>query len=178
MHADPARVPRRAPPPDRHDLRPPLIAACLMTLAALAPAHAIDHAPAAAPAATHGSTGIDASGDYQREIQACRQGRTPQARATCMEEAREARKARRQGGLDTPAQSMSANAMARCEHMSATDMAACRARMMGYGRVSGSVAGGGLLRELEVIEMQPGQDSVNVAPKRDTPVLVVPAQGR
>jgi len=178
MHADPARVPRRTPPPDRRALRPPLIAACLMTLAALTPAHAVDPAPTATPAATPSSTGIDASGDYQREMQACRQGRTPQARATCMEEAREARKARRQGGLDTPMHSMGANAMARCEHMSATDMAACRARMMGYGRVSGSVAGGGLLRELEVIEMQPGQDSVNVAPKRDTPVLVVPAQGR
>ncbi len=147
-------------------------AAGLLTLAPLAPAHANGGGPAA------GATGIDASGDYQKEMQACRQGRTAQDRSTCMEEAREARKARRKGGLDTPAQSMGANAMARCEGMNDADMAACRARMMGYGRTSGSVAGGGMLRELEVVEMPPGQDSVNVAPKSGTPVLVVPAQGR
>ncbi len=183
MHADPAHAPHpHAPSCARPRLcgnpRIALVAACLLTLSALAPAHAADGAPSAAPSATPGSTGIDASGDYQREMQACRQGRTPQSRATCMEEARQARKARRQGGLETPAQSMGANAMARCEHMSSADMAACRARMMGYGRITGSVAGGGMLRELEVVEMQPGQDSVNVAPKGDTPVLVVPAQGR
>lgn len=149
-------------------------AAGLLALAPLTPARASGGAPVAAP----GSTGIDASGDYHKEMQACRQGRTAQNRATCMEEAREARKARRQGGLDTPAQSMGANAMARCEGMKDADMAACHARMMGHGRTSGSVAGGGMLRELDVVEMQPGQDSVNVAPKGDTPVLVVPAPGR
>lgn len=187
MHTDPARATHRAPPRRCRAPQIALLAISLMTLGALAPAHAADAAPSAAPpaspatppAAAPGSTGIDASGDYQREMQACRQGRSPQDRATCMEEAREARKARRQGGLDTPAQSsMGANAMARCEHISGTDMAACRARMMGYGRVTGSVAGGGMLRELEVVEMLPGQDSVNVAPKGNTPVLVVPAQGR
>ncbi len=151
-----------------------LSAAGLLALGTLLPALANGGAPSATP----GATGIDTSGNYQQEMQACRQGRTAQDRATCMEEAREARKAMRRGALDTPAQSMGANAMARCEGMSHADMAACRARMMGYGQTSGSVAGGGMLRELEVVEMQPGQDSVNVAPKGDTPVLVVPAERR
>ncbi len=131
-----------------------------------------------APSAQEGGTGLDTSGQYEKEMQACRQGHTGQDRATCMQEARQARKAKRHGALDTPRQSMGANAMARCEGMNNADMAACRARMMGYGRTSGSVAGGGVLRELEVVEMQPGQDSVNVAPKGDAPVLVIPAERR
>jgi hypothetical protein len=143
---------------------PSLVAACLLTLSGLSFSQ------------TPSDTGLDRSGDYQKEMQACREGRTGQDRATCMQEARNAHQAKRQGALQTPsAQSMDANAMARCEGMVAADMAACRARMMGYGQTRGSVTGGGILRELEVIEMEPGQESVNVAPKGNGPVLVVPA---
>ena len=143
---------------------PSLAAACLLTLSGLSFGQ------------TPSDTGLDNSGDYEKEMQACRQGRTGQDRATCMQEAQNARKAKRQGALQTPsAQSMGTNAMARCEGMSDADMAACRARMMGYGQASGSVAGGGILRELEVVEMEPGQESVNVAPMGNGPVLVVPA---
>jgi hypothetical protein len=143
---------------------PSLAAACLLTLSGLSFGQ------------TPSDTGLDNSGDYEKEMQACRQGRTGQDRATCMQEAQNARKAKRQGALQTPsAQSMGTNAVARCEGMSDADMAACRARMMGYGQASGSVAGGGILRELEVVEMEPGQESVNVAPKGNGPVLVVPA---
>lgn len=122
---------------------------------------------------------IDASGDYRQEVEACRSGRTVQDRQTCLQEARNARAAAARGALHTPnADQMRANAMARCEGMANADMAACRARMMGYGTTSGSVGGGGMLRELEVVETQPGQESAPVAPKGDAPVLVVPAQGR
>ena len=149
-------------------------AATLLSLAGLTSAHANGHTSGGP-----GDTPMDTSGEYEKEMQACRQGRTGQDRATCMYEARQARKAKRHGALQTPsAQSMSDNAMARCEGMTSADMAACRARMMGYGQTSGSVAGGGVMRELEVIEMQPGQASVNVAPKGDAPVLVVPAERR
>ena len=143
---------------------PRLTTACLLALSGLSFGQ------------TPSDTGLDNSGDYQKEMQACREGRTGQDRATCMQEARNAQKAKRQGALQTPsAQSMGANAMARCEGMSDADRAACRARMMGYGQTSGSVAGGGVLRELEVVEMEPGQESVNIAPKGNAPVLVVPA---
>ena len=160
----------RLPDTPGHALRPlrphlpGLAAACLLALSGLSFGQ------------TPSDTGLDNSGDYEKEMQACRQGRTGQDRATCMQEARNARQAKRQGALQTPsAQSMDANAMARCEGMAEADMAACRARMMGYGQTSGSVAGGGMMRELEVIEMEPGQESVNVAPKGTGPVLVVPA---
>ena len=162
MHRHPA-TPGRALRALRPHM-PSLVAACLMTLSGLSFGQ------------TGGDTRLDSSGDYEKEMQACRQGRTGQDRATCMQEARDARKAKRQGALQTPsAQSMDANAMARCEGMAEADMAACQARMMGYGQVSGSVAGGGILRELEVIEMELGQESVNVVPKGTAPVLVVPA---
>lgn len=141
-----------------------LAAACLLPLSGLSWAQ------------TPADAGPDRSGDYQKEMQACRQGHSGQDRATCMQEARNAHKDKRQGALQTPsAQAMGANAKARCEGMNSADMAACHARTMGYGQTSGSVAGGGILRELEVVEMQPGQDSVNVAPKGNAPVLVVPA---
>jgi len=121
---------------------------------------------------------IDASGDYRQEMQACMQGRTAQDRATCMREARNARVAKQRGALETPAESLGPNAMARCEGMAAADRVACRARVMGYGRTSGSVSGGGILRELEVVQMEPGQTTVNVAPQNDAPVLVIPAERR
>ncbi|MEY2618034.1 MAG: hypothetical protein RL522_1036 [Pseudomonadota bacterium] len=148
-----------------------ILAACLLTLSSLALAQTVG-----GTTASEGEAGMDNSGDYQKEMQACREGHTGQDRATCMHEARQARKAKRRGALQTPsAQAQEANAMARCEGMNQADMAACRARMMGYGQTSGSVAGGGVLRELEVVEMEAGQESVNVAPKGDAPVLVVPA---
>ena len=42
--------------------------------------------------------------------------------------------------------------MSRCEvHTISEDRAACRARVMGMGDIEGSVAGGGLLRESEIV---------------------------
>ena len=42
------------------------------------------------------------SGDYQKEMQACREGRTGEDRATCLREARNARADKRRGVLTTP----------------------------------------------------------------------------
>ncbi|SDN91572.1 hypothetical protein SAMN05216303_10113 [Rhodoferax sp. OV413] len=96
---------------------------------------------------------IDASGNYQDEVRACRSGHTPQSLATCLEEARNARtdKSRRSLSADT----LLANAMARCEKLPPDDQTACRARMMGQGNSSGSVAGGGILREYNQVEVVP-----------------------
>ena len=90
---------------------------------------------------------IDHSGSYQSEVQACNSGNTQQDRATCLQEARNAAAEKRRGKLED----YQANATARCDvHTLADDRAACRARMMGQGEVEGSVAGGGLLREMEI----------------------------
>lgn len=121
-----------------------------------------------------GSTGIDASGSYRAEVQACQSGQTQQDRETCLREARHAQ-AERQGGARMPSE-FETNALARCDVLSGEDKAACRARMMGYGSTSGSVAGGGMLREVETVVMPAGASSITVEPKTASePVVLVPS---
>lgn len=122
-----------------------------------------------------GTTGIDASGSYQQEVQACMRGQTQQDRATCMEEARNAQADKKRGVLDT-AGSLEANAMARCNVFTAgEDKAACEARVMGMGNMEGSVAGGGVIREVETVVLPEGQRSVTIEPKTSDPVVLVPS---
>ena len=98
-----------------------------------------------------GTTGIDASGSYQQEVQACRSGATQQDMETCLKEARNAQADKRRGVLDTSGD-LQANAVARCNVFTTSDdQAACRSRLMGAGTAEGSVAGGGIIRELEQI---------------------------
>ena len=138
---------------------------------------AMTAATAQVAGALPGSTGIDATGNYQSELQACNSGRTQQDRDTCLREARNARAERQQGTLDGALQrQFQANAAARCEPLSGEERAACLARVMGHGEVSGSVAGGGLLRQVETVVMPPGATEVTIEPKTSDPVLLVPVQ--
>lgn len=121
-----------------------------------------------------GTTGIDATGNYQSELQACRSGRTQQDVDTCMREARNAQAERRHGALAQPSTDLQANAMQRCDPLTGEDKAACQARVMGYGNTSGSVAGGGVLREVETVVLPPGASEVKVEPKTSDPVVLVP----
>ena len=124
-----------------------------------------------------GTTPADTSGNYRLEVLACKSGNTQQDRATCLEEARNAQAARQRGALDKGVSQTQyeANARARCDvFKDAESKAACEARVMGYGTVTGSVAGGGLLREVETVVLPPGQDSVTIEPKTSDPVLLVP----
>jgi hypothetical protein len=123
---------------------------------------------------TSADTGIDTSGNYRQEVQACMSGQTQEARDTCLLEARNARAARQQGQLDSAGKDLSTNALARCEPLSGQDKAACQARVMGYGESSGSVAGGGVLREVETVVVPPGQSEVTIEPKTSNPVVLVP----
>lgn len=86
---------------------------------------------------------------YRDQLEACRSGATYQTRDACLAEARAARAAQRSGRLETYG-GFAANALARCNaYREQEDVLACRARVMGLGEVTGSVAGGGLLREFE-----------------------------
>lgn len=90
--------------------------------------------------------GTDRAG-YREQLQACRSGNTYQSREACLEEARAAHAARQRGRLDSYG-NHAANALGRCNaYREQEDVLACRARVMGMGGISGSVAGGGLLRE-------------------------------
>jgi hypothetical protein len=118
---------------------------------------------------------LDTSGQYGSEVPACKQGKTAEDQATCMKEARNAQ-ADKKRGLTDAGGNYAANARARCNVLSGEDKAACDARMLGYGTVSGSVAGGGVMREVETVVMPAGQDSITVDAKTQDPVVLVPAQ--
>ncbi|HEY8358492.1 MAG TPA: hypothetical protein VIL30_13625 [Ramlibacter sp.] len=123
-----------------------------------------------------GTTGIDASGSFQQEVNACNTGRTQQDRDTCLTEARNARADKSRGVLDTGS-NLEANAMGRCEVFnSGEDKAACQARVMGMGSANGSVAGGGLIREVETVVLPAGQNSVTIQPQTADPVVLVPSR--
>jgi hypothetical protein len=123
-----------------------------------------------------GTTGIDASGSYQQEVNACMTGKTQQDQATCLREARNAQADKQRGVLDNAGAQFANNAAARCDVLNGEDKAACQARVMGYGNTSGSVAGGGLLREVETVVMPSGASSVTIEPKTADPVVLVPAK--
>jgi len=123
-----------------------------------------------------GTTGIDASGSFKQEMQACMTGQTQQDRETCMKEARNAQADKQRGILSRQDADFKANAVARCDVLNGVDKAACQARIMGYGSTEGSVAGGGVLREVETVVMPPGQNSIVIEPKTSDPVVLVPAK--
>lgn len=98
-----------------------------------------------------GTTGIDNTGNAKSEMAACNNGKTQQARDTCMTEVRNANGEKRAGKLGANGD-FSANALKRCDVFKETDdQAACKARIMGENKAQGGVAGGGVLRETETV---------------------------
>lgn len=98
-----------------------------------------------------GTTGIDASGNYQQEVRVCHDEMQREDRVTCLREARNALAEKRRGALGNAGSNFEANALARCDAHTGEDRLACQARIRGQGTTSGSVAGGGVLREIETI---------------------------
>jgi len=123
----------------------------LVAVFALSPAWA---AKAAAPAP---STSPTAEAVYQKERAACLRGTSPQGRATCLTEAgaalAEARRSRLGNGED--ANDRSRNAEQRCKNVAAADREACLRMTHGEGTASGSVDGGGVIKELVTITAEP-----------------------
>jgi len=90
----------------------------------------------------------DAQARYQRERAACMNGQTTnEDRATCLKEAGAALAEARKGNLNNGDGHLRKNAKDRCNVLAGDERADCIARMNGEGTVSGSVGGGGLLRE-------------------------------
>lgn len=139
---------------------------------------AVGSAFAQVPITATGTTGIDTSGDVRQERAACMSGRTQQDQATCLREANNAAAEKRQGKLDNSGAQFDANARQRCEVLTGEDRSACEARVMGYGNTSGSVAGGGVIREVETVVVPPGATSVRIEPKTSAPVLVMPVPAK
>ena len=111
-----------------------------------------------------GTTGIDNTGNAGNEMAACTNGKTQQARDTCMNEVRNANSEKRAGKLGVDA-NLSTNAMKRCDvFQKADDQAACKARVSGEQNAQGGVAAGGVLRELEIAVPAPSVDAAPAKP--------------
>ena len=84
----------------------------------------------------------------------CLSGRSPQDEATCLKEAGAELEMVRQAGGNLPdesPQALAKNALRRCQVVAAADRYACEQMATGHGIVSGSVAGGGILKEYVTI---------------------------
>ena len=108
-------------------------------------------AGSAAAQTAQGTVSLDTSGTYKEETQSCMNGNTGQDRATCLKEARNAQADKRRGVLTNANSDFAANANARCAVFSGDDKVACEARAQGLGTTQGSVPGGGVVREIEMI---------------------------
>lgn len=123
-----------------------------------------------------GTTGIDATGSARSEMAACLSGKTQQDRETCITEVRNANAEKRAGKLESGNGQLSANALKRCDVFKGEDLVACQARIVGYGKTDGSVAGGGVVREVETVVVPPGATDVRIQPQNpNNNIVVIPA---
>jgi hypothetical protein len=99
----------------------------------------------------------DAQARYQQERAACESGKSHQDRATCLREAGAALGEARRGRLEDTQAQYENNALIRCNPLPPEDRKACIARMQGQGTTRGSVAGGGIYRELITREPAPSE---------------------
>lgn len=103
---------------------------------------------------------------YAQEVAVCKSGRSNQDLATCMREAGAALAEARRGGLGDGTEPYAANQTVRCDPLPDDQRKDCIARMQGQGTTRGSVAAGGIYRELVTREV--GAPSV-AAPVEPTP---------
>lgn len=125
---------------------------------------------------------------YQAERRACLDGSSPQDRSTCLKEASAARAAAQRHQLDNGdnARDRQANALLRCQaQRDAEDRADCERLARGEGTSSGSVAGGGVIRELVTRRVgetgqtgQTGQTAATAGAAPGTPDTDAPAGAR
>ena len=122
-----------------------LLALCIGTAAA---------APAVAP---------DVQARYEQERARCLTGQSGQPQETCLKEAGAARDAARQGQLNDGDAKYRKNAKERCDALAGDDKRDCIARSKGSADTteSGSVKGGGILRETVTREAPPAPDAAS-----------------
>ena len=126
---------------------------------------------------TSGRTGIDTTGNSESEMAACKNGSTQQSRETCMKEVRNANAAKRAGKIDNAGGQFSANALLRCNVLQGEDKIACEARVIGYGNPQGSVAGGGVITQVETVVVPATPEVINIQPQTSSDtIIVIPAK--
>ena len=147
-------------------------AACVGFVAVAAFGAITPHIASAQVAA--GTTGIDATGNAASEMAACNNGQTQQDPETCMKEVRNANADKRAGRLNNAGGQFGANAAQRCEALTGEQKIACEARVIGIGSTQGSVAEGGVIREVETVVVPTDGSTVSVQPQTDS-IVVIPA---
>lgn len=132
---------------------------------------------AASAQVASGTTGIDATGNAQSELAACNNGKTQQDRQTCMTEVKNANAAKRAGKVDNSGGRYKENALARCDVLSGEEKIACQARIVGYGDSAGSVAGGGVIRQVETVVVPADATTIKIQPQTQSgDIVVIPAK--
>lgn len=122
-------------------------ARCMPTLASLALLGATAAAHAAPP---KGPPAGSPEAVYQQDRAKCMAGRSHQDRATCLQEAGAALQEARRGRLDNgeDARTLQQNALMRCQRQPVEERPACERLVRGEGSRSGSVEGGGVIKEV------------------------------
>lgn len=123
-----------------------------------------------------GDTGIDASTNTAQERAWCTANTDGVARVDCLKEAGAAQAEKRRGTLDTNTGTYGANAVQRCEVFEGTERVACQARVMGYGNASGSVQGGGVIKQIETVKLPASPAAVLIEPSATGRLVVVPGE--
>ena len=103
---------------------------------------------ATAVLAAEGRSPSDAQTRYQQDRAMCESGQSHQDHATCLREAGAALDAAKRGRLNDGQAQYRQNALIRCDPLPTEERNACQARMEGQGVTRGSVAEGGIYREL------------------------------
>jgi len=99
-----------------------------------------------------GKAPSDAQARYKADRAACMKGETSQDRATCLREAGAALYEAKRGRLSESEADYEKDALMRCNLVSAENRDACMRGVRGEGKTTGSVAEGGILREVTTIE--------------------------
>jgi hypothetical protein len=115
---------------------------CVVVWSGAAPVLAADKTSSAASEA-----------QYQRDAAVCLSKGYKGARNECLSDASTARAGREPVTIDPDPGRYARNALQRCEALQGDDRSDCVARMQGQGTSSGSVAGGGIYRELVTREV-------------------------
>lgn len=117
----------------------------------------------AAPTAEKGRLAA-AEQRYQKERAACLDGTSNQDKSTCLKEATNALDEARKHPSPMPDRAeLRSNKLQRCDYVREADQAACRRLALGKGQESGSVEGGGVIKETRTITVGP-------------PIVIVPVQ--
>ncbi len=108
---------------------------------------------------------------YKQEMAACAVAMPVESRSNCVKEASNTLAEIRRGKMKESMQSadFEKNALVRCEAHQGEDKSDCMARIGGQGKIEGSVAGGGILRELTTTKIIPVAVTAVQAPAPKAP---------